>query len=220
MAMVFFSLHPDFVRSYAQLGVMRASGLSVTSHQLRDFALDKHASVDGRPFGGGDGMVMRADVLARAVSTIENRYVILATPAAKPFVHADAKALSLVNKTLVFVCGRFAGVDQRFIDRYVDATFSVGDFVVSGGELPSLMIADAIIRQIPGVLGHVASAECDSFATGMQGLLEYPQYTQPTEFEGAVVPKVLLSGHHQNIINWKKTKSEEVTARFRPDLLT
>ena len=211
----FISIHPQFLQTYMQFGVMaRASKLDlckVSTIQLRDFATDRHGSIDDKPYGGGDGMVMRPEPLRDALQSFDRpQHVIFTTPGAKPFRHADAVRLAGTEKPLCFVCGRFGGVDQRFIDQYVDETFSLGDFVVSGGELPGLMIADAVCRQLPGALGNVESAVADSFGSGMVDSIEHPLFTRPEIFENIAVPAVLLSGDHKKITDWKKTNTKPV----------
>lgn len=220
----FATIHPQFIQSYFQFGVFRSAinGKKVICNpiDLRDFAVDRHASIDDMPYGGGDGMVMRPEPLAAAVRSIPVKPVVLMTsPGAKPWTQAEAKHYALTDRPLFFVCGRFAGVDQRFIDGYVDAEYSLGDVVVSGGELPVLMMADSILRMIPGVLGDDASAHFDSFASGFDGRLEHPLFTRPKEFEGASVPDVLMSGDHKAIAQWRAHQSMVKTERLRPDLL-
>jgi tRNA (guanine37-N1)-methyltransferase len=228
------TVHPAFVDSYGRFGVVRAArerGLAqVDAVALRDYAVDKHGSVDDTPYGGGDGMVMRPEPLrdavmklgARAVaesSGADDPLVILTTPAGKPWTHAEAARLAASARPLIFVCGRFAGVDQRFVDRYVHAQYSCGDVVLSGGELPALMMIDSVLRLVPGVLGHADSARLDSFAEGFDGQLEHPLYTRPPEFEGLKVPDVLLSGDHAAIERWRRDEARRRTAELRPDLI-
>ena len=220
------SIHPRFVASYGDFGVMRAAtvtgSLDFRAVDLRDFAVDRHASVDDAPYGGGDGMVMRADVLANAIAaqtSQQNLHVIATAPGAKPWTQSDARRLAGLEKNLVFVCGRFAGIDQRFIDQHVNEEFSIGDFVVSGGELPVMAMVDSVVRMLPGALGNAASARDDSFSEGMAGLLEYPIYTRPSVFEGIKVPDVLMSGDHKAIAKWRREQALARTRRLRPDLL-
>ena len=146
------------------------------------------------------------------------RRVVLTSPAGKPWTHIEAARFAAAGEDLAFICGRFAGVDQRFIDAYVDEQFSCGDVVLSGGELPALMMIDAILRLIPGVLGHAESAAQDSFAAGFAGGLEHPLYTRPPVFEGRSVPEVLLSGDHVKIARWRDDEARKRTAALRPDL--
>lgn len=218
------TIHPQFIQSYFQFGVFRSALIkkSVTCNtiDLRDFAVDRHASVDDLPYGGGDGMVMRPEPLVAAVRSVERKpLVIMTSPGARPWTQYEAKHYAKSDRPLFFVCGRFAGVDQRFIDGFVDAEYSLGDVVVSGGELPVLMMVDSVLRLIPGVLGDDASAHFDSFADGFAGGLEHPLYTRPREFEGRAVPEVLMSGDHKAIAEWRETESRQKTERLRPDLL-
>jgi tRNA (guanine37-N1)-methyltransferase len=224
------SIHPRFVASYAEFGALRAAisagSLDFQSVDLRDFAIDRHASVDDAPYGGGDGMVMRPDVLARAIAAQipadgdhSSLHVISTAPGAKQWAQSDARRLSAVKKKLVFICGRFAGLDQRFIDLHVEEEFSIGDFVVSGGELPVMAMVDSLVRMLPGALGNPVSAHDDSFGEGMGGLLEYPLYTRPAVYEGVKVPDVLMSGDHKAIQKWRREHAIARTRRLRPDLL-
>ena len=227
---VFISIHPKLVECYRQFGVFKAAesaGLSsVVSLDLRDFAADKHGSVDDAPYGGGDGMVMRADCLANALESAAKNtqigvkpLVIYTSPAGKTWTQDEASKLAGEIRPLIFICGRFAGVDQRFIDECVDVEYSVGDVVLAGGELPALMIAESILRLIPGVLGHERSARDDSFGEGLNGLLEYPSYTRPAEWHGQKVPEVLMSGNHVAISKWRHEQSVAKTKNLRPDLI-
>lgn len=223
LKLAFISIHPEFINSYKKFGVFaaaeRKSLAEIDTLNLRDFASDRHKSVDDRPYGGGDGMILRPDVLAKSISSISyaNPKVIFTSPAGKPFAQADAERLSK-ESNLAFVCGRFGGCDQRFIEHYVDEEFSMGDFVMSGGELPCLSIADSILRLIPGVLGHQESAAYDSFGSSMSRRLEHPQFTRPIEFEGKQVPQVLRSGNHKEIEDWRTKQSKALTQHRRPDL--
>lgn len=239
------TLYPDLV-----LGPLSASipgraiekGIAqVVCHQIRDFALDKHASVDHAPFGGGAGMVMRADVLANAWESAiaavpeQEAYSILLSPTGTALKQAKVEALARgegiekssattpANKQkkfsrLILICGRFEGVDQRFIDRYVDEEISLGDFVLSGGEVAAAALMDAMIRLLPGAVGNAESLAGESFSTQSKGLLEYPHYTQPREFNGAGVPEVLVSGDHKKIAAWRAEQSLERTLERRPEL--
>ena len=225
LSVTIITLFPDFIRAYMDFGVLRSAISQSKIHfdilALRDFAVDDHGSVDAPPYGGGDGMVLRCEPLVDALAKIPKpRHVILASASGKQFTCHDAERLSLHSTPLVFICGRFAGVDQRFIDAYVDEEISIGDYVVSGGELPTLIMTDAIARFIPGVLGNSDSCANDSFASGLSGLLEYPIYTRPRDFLGAKVPEVLLSGDHAKIEAWRKEMSLQTTRIKRPDLLS
>ena len=180
---------------------------------LRDFGEGKHQVVDGRPYGGGAGMVLRVDILAKA---LPKGHIILTSASGKPYKQEDARRLSKL-KNIVIVCGHYEGVDQRFIDKYVDEEISIGDYVLTGGEIPAMVLVDSITRLIPGVLEKPETIINESFT---ENLLEGPQYTRPEEFEGQKVPEILLSGNHGEIDKWRKQKSLEKTKKLRPDLFT
>ncbi len=190
---------------------------------IRDFARDKHASVDDTPFGGGPGMVMRPDVVDAALrSVLDGRPAIYLSPRGQPFDQALAKELA-TGAGVVLMAGRYEGIDQRVIDAHSESQgdehglieVSLGDFVLSGGELPAMAVLDACIRLLPGVAGNAASLVEESFS---RGLLEYPQFTRPQTWQGKDVPEVLLSGHHENIRAWRQAQAEELTRQRRPDL--
>lgn len=185
---------------------------------LRDFGDGKHQVVDDRPYGGGAGMVLRADILAKALQLRKGTpgSVILTSASGKPYNQSIARKLSKLDH-IIIICGHYEGVDQRFIDKYVWEEISIGDYVLTGGEIPAMVIADSVVRLIPGVLEKPEAIINESFS---EGLLEYPQYTRPEEFEGEKVPEVLLSGNHAEIAKWRKQKSQELTKKLRPDLLT
>lgn len=193
--------------------------LEVRTHNLRDWARGRHLTVDDAPYGGGDGMVLKPEPIARAVRELRSRTagakVLLMTPQGVPFCQRHARELAAENG-LIFLCGRYAGFDERIRESLVDHEFSIGDFVLTGGELPALLIIDAVARQLPGVLGSSDSAAADSFA---DGLLEAPQYTRPAEFEGLPVPPVLMSGDHGRIARWRREQQLLRTWRRRPELL-
>lgn len=186
--------------------------------QIRDFAMDKHRSVDDTPAGGGAGMVLRADILAKAIdgSVPENdpRPKLLMSPRGKPFTQTMAHDLA-EGPGAVIVCGRFEGVDQRVIDARNLTEVSIGDYILSGGEIAAITLLDAIVRLIPGVMGNMESAETESFETG---LLEHPHYTRPADFEGRAIPEVLTSGNHRKIAEWRQEQAERLTRERRPDL--
>lgn len=185
---------------------------------LREHTTDKHRSTDDTPYGGGSGMVMLIEPLARALAAVEQHrgrgHRILMSPAGRPLTQPRVQELSRLQH-LVFVCGRYEGVDDRLLD-YIDEEISIGDFVLSGGELPAMVVIDAIARLLPGVLHNENSYEDESF---QHGLLEYPQYTRPAEFDGRPVPSVLLSGNHEQIRLWRRQMSLLRTSQRRPDLL-
>lgn len=190
----------------------------------RDFTEDVHKTVDDRPYGGGPGMVMMVEPLAKALDAVKAskpdaesaQWVVHLSPAGKKIDHKKVVELSQ-RKRLILLASRYEGVDQRFIDQYVDEELSIGDYVLSGGELPAMVLMDAIVRQLPGALGHRDSALEDSF---VDGLLDCPHYTRPEVFQGKKVPEVLMSGHHQKIKAWRLKASLQKTRDVRPDLLT
>jgi tRNA (guanine37-N1)-methyltransferase len=198
--------------------IARQKGLlEVSVHDLRDYATDKHLVVDDVPYGGGQGMVMKPEPLVTAIEHVAAdgapRRLLLAARGA-PFTQAKAAELAALP-SLLFVCGRYEGVDER-VAGWVDEELSIGDYVLSGGELAALVVLDAVVRLLPGVLGNEASPVDDSFATG---LLEGPQYTRPPEFRGVHVPRVLLSGDHAAIARWRREEALRATLARRPDLL-
>lgn len=187
---------------------------------LRDHAMDKHHSVDEEPFGGGAGMLMRADVLGRAVDTVldtagEGIAKVYVSPKGTPFNQEKAAALASNPNGLMVLCGRFEGVDQRVLDYYNFDEISMGDFVMTGGEMAAYCIIDACVRLLPEVVGKAESLADESFTSG---LLEYPHYTRPQEWRSMTVPEVLLSGHHENIRKWRLEQSKQLTQKRRPDL--
>lgn len=198
----------------------REKGLiEVGLHNIRDYAVDKHSVTDDYPYGGGAGMVMKVEPLAACIEQAQAKSprarVILTTPRGRSFTHAVAEELAQED-ALIIICGRYEGVDERVRELFVDDEISLGDFVLTGGELAAMVIIDAVSRFVPGVLGSEESAVNESFA---DGLLEYPQYTRPPEFRGLEVPKVLLSGNHREIEKWRRQRSLAVTAWQRADLL-
>lgn len=201
------------------LGRAQTRGLaSVHSHNIRDWTHDKHHITDDTPYGGGQGMVMKCEPIFEAITSLrtpESRVIFL-SPSGTPFKHAIAQRLASNVQHLILLCGHYEGIDQRIIDQLVDEEISIGDYVLTNGVIAAVVIVDAIVRLIPGVLGDEASAVDDSFATG---LLEFPQYTRPVEFQGARVPDVLLSGNHAAIAKWRREQALEKTRRLRPDLL-
>lgn len=190
----------------------------IETSQIRDFAADKHRSVDDTPAGGGAGMVLRADILAKAIDAAapveDPRPRILMSPRGKPFTQAKAHQLA-EGPGAVILCGRFEGIDQRVIDTRDLEEISIGDYILSGGEIGAITMLDAIVRLIPGVMGNMESADTESFETG---LLEHPHYTRPAEFEGLTIPDVLTSGNHKKIHEWRLSEAERLTRERRPDL--
>jgi tRNA (guanine37-N1)-methyltransferase len=189
--------------------------LDVRVHDLRDYASDKHRSTDDEAYGGGPGMVMLAEPVLRAVEAIGGGHVVLTSPQGRRFDQSVAVELAK-RAHVVFLCGRYEGFDHRVHEALQPDEISIGDFVVSGGELPAMLIADAVGRLIEGVVGNSGSVEEDSF---FRGLLDYPHYTRPEELRGMRVPEMLLSGHHENIRKWRKEQALRATLAKRPDLL-
>ncbi len=192
--------------------------VEIETHDIREHSKDKHRSVDDSPYGGGAGMVMMAEPLVEAVEGIsreKNSQRILLAPQGEPFTQKIARELSRLDQ-IILICGRYEGIDQRAIDLVVDREISIGDYVLSGGEIPAMVIADSVIRLLPGALGNEASAELESFESG---LLEHPHYTRPEVFRGVAVPKVLLSGNHADIERWRHEESLRRTSERRPDLV-
>ncbi|MGZ6237064.1 MAG: tRNA (guanosine(37)-N1)-methyltransferase TrmD [Syntrophales bacterium] len=188
-------------------------------HNIRDYAEDKHRMTDDAPYGGGGGMVMKVEPIDKALASIvpsrDNALVVLLTPQGETFHQQMAEEMSRYSR-IVLVCGHYEGVDERVRDHLVDREISIGDFVLTGGELSAMVIVDAVTRLIPGVLGNNESASCDSFSTG---LLEYPHYTRPGSYRDWQVPEVLLSGNHREIESWRRKESLKRTYLRRPDLL-
>jgi tRNA (guanine37-N1)-methyltransferase len=192
---------------------------ALSAIDLRDFALGKHRSVDDTPAGGGAGMVMRADVAAAAIdaaraSMPKDAPTIYLSPRGKPLTHARARELA-AGPGVILLCGRFEGVDERVLEARAVEEMSIGDYVLSGGELAALVLIDACVRLLPGVAGNEVSLAEESFA---DGLLEYPHYTRPRDFEGRAIPDVLLSGDHEKIAEWRREQAEKITRERRPDL--
>ena len=233
------TLFPEMFSVVRDLGVTgRAHGnqlWSLHTHSPRNYTEDVHRTVDDRPYGGGPGMVMVAEPLARALSAIrkqrdtqgqtaheqvsqEQAPVVLLSPIGKPFDQAQAQRLAH-SSGAIFICGRYEGVDQRFIDQHVDEQWSLGDFVLSGGEIAALAMIDAAVRLLPGALNHGQSSAQDSFQDSLSGLLDSPHYTRPENLNGQSVPAVLLSGNHAHIARWRREQSLAITLAKRPDLI-
>ena len=219
------TIFPDFFRAAFEQGVVgkaRTAGLlEIRVHDLRDWTRDRHRTVDDRPFGGGEGMLLKAGPIFEAVEAIwpergaRKRVVLLSAQGAK-FDQARAREFSSLRE-LLLICGRYEGVDERVAQHLADEELSVGDYVLSGGELPAAIVIDATARLIAGVLGNENSAVEESF--GEEGLLDCPQYTRPAEFRGWTVPEALIGGNHEEIRKWRRRAAAEKTVRNRPDLL-
>lgn len=221
----FISIFPEMISAITDWGVtgraVRDGRCSIEVIDPREFATDKHGTVDDRPYGGGPGMVMTAPIMTAAVEAAKNLLgdqapVVAMSPQGQV---VDERLLTtlLQQDSLIFVAGRYEGFDERFVSRAVDIELSIGDIVVSGGEIPAMLVMDSLIRRIPGVLGDELSAEQDSF---VDGLLDCPHYTRPEIFEGEAVPSVLLSGDHARIADWRAAQSLKRTLERRPDLIS
>ncbi len=219
------SIFPDFVLDVFNYGVVRrgveAGLIEHAVHDLREYTTDRHRSTDDMPFGGGPGMVMRCEPIYAAVEAIRADHpsplpLIYTSPAGEPFTQQMAEELA-VGPDLLLLCGRYEGVDQRVLDNLVDREISLGDYVLSGGELPVMSLIDAVSRLVPGVVGDSQSVHQESFTSG---LLDWPHYTRPENFRDLDVPEVLLSGHHANIDSWRAEQALIMTFRRRPELLS
>lgn len=224
------TIFPDFFREAFDYGITRralAAGLVETrAHDLRRWATDKHRTVDDRPFGGGDGMVLKADTIFATVNDLtgfrrredypKGTRVILLSPQGQVFTQSLAADLAINASQIVLICGRYEGVDERVAEALATDEISIGDYVLSGGEPAAVVLVDAVVRLLPGALGSETSATYESFS---DGLLDYPQYTRPPELEGLRVPDVLLNGNHAEIARWRREEAFKKTERNRPDLL-
>ena len=218
-----FTLFPEMFSTYLDESILKrareAELLEVRLHNIRDYTTDKHHTTDDVPYGGGGGMVMKPEPIFAAVESVLGAPpacpVILLTPQGRPFTHKVAEEL-IQQPHLALLCGRYEGVDERVREHLVTDEISMGDFVLTGGEIPALAVIDAVSRLIPGVLGDPEAAQNDSHASG---LLEYPHYTRPPEFRGWEVPEVLKSGNHAEIEKWRQQQSEQRTRERRPDML-
>src|SRR5215510_10342497 len=223
------SIFPDYFREAFDYGIIRrarADGLvNIQPHDLRSWTSDKHKVVDDRPFGGGDGMVLKPEPIFAAVESLvgarrreempNGKRVVLLSPQGKQFTQSLANEFAECEQ-LVLICGRYEGVDERVADSLVTDEVSIGDYILSGGEPAALVVVDAVVRLVPGALGSETSAATESFSNG---LLDYPHYTRPPQFDDLSVPEVLLTGHHAEIERWRRRAAEEKTKRNRLDLL-
>jgi tRNA (guanine37-N1)-methyltransferase len=224
------TIFPEFFREPIAFGIVnracKAGLVSITAHDLRRWTTDKHHIVDDRPFGGGDGMILKPEPIFAAVEELTSKSkreefspdtrVVLLSPQGRVFNHSVARDLSANNSHIVLLCGRYEGVDERVAEALVTDEISIGDYVLSGGEPAALVVIDAVVRLLPGALGSDTSALNESFSGDM---LDHPQYTRPPEFRGMKVPEVLLSGNHAEIERWRKQAAVAKTSRTRPDLL-
>lgn len=199
---------------------IQKDAVKITLHHIRNYATDKHQQIDDYPYGGGAGMILKPEPIFRCIEHVKEKYslqnvrVTLMTPAGKTYSQKKTIELSL-RDSLILLCGHYKGIDQRVIDELVDEEISIGDFVVTGGELPAMCVIDSVVRLLPGVIGDIDSAVTDSFQTG---LLDHPHYTRPEDFQGQSVPKVLLSGNHAAIEKWRDEQAMTITKERRQDL--
>ncbi|MBR1756068.1 MAG: tRNA (guanosine(37)-N1)-methyltransferase TrmD [Alphaproteobacteria bacterium] len=213
---IFPEIFPGFLGTSLTGRALKENIWSLDAVNIRDYAFDKHGSVDDTPCGGGAGMIMRPDVLGAAIEHQHNgEKIIYMSPKGKPLTQAKVRELSKLDE-LMIICGRFEGIDERVLEEYDIEEISIGDYILTGGEQAAMIMLDAIVRLLPGVLGNAASIENESFETQ---LLEYPQYTRPIEWKGRKVPEILLSGHHENVAKWQKEQALQITKQRRPDLL-
>ena len=214
------TIFPGFFDGPLRHGVVARAGVEIVIHDLRNWTHDVHRTVDDRPFGGGEGMVLKPEPIFDAVETIwparnENQKVILLSAQGRRFTQQIARALA-ENDELLLICGRYEGVDERVAEHLADHELSIGDYVLSGGELAAAVVVDTVARLLPGVVGNPGSTVNESFE---QGILDCPQWTRPAEFRGWNVPEVLLGGNHAEIRKWRRDAALQKTARHRPDLL-
>ena len=217
------TLFPDILNAYLNESILKRARekklLDVKLHNIRDFTLDPHRKVDDYPYGGGAGMVFTPEPIFRAVDFLKEdgkpRKIVLLSPQGRPFSQSMAEVYSKEDKRFVFICGRYEGIDER-VRTLVDEEVSIGDYVITGGELAALVIIDAVTRLVPGVLGDDKSNEDESFSWG---LLDYPHYTRPREFRGLTVPPVLVSGNHKDIWTWRRKQALKKTLKVRPDII-
>ncbi len=224
------TIFPEFFKEVFDFGIIRrakeAGIVEVEVTDIREFATDKHRKTDDRPFGGGEGMVMKCEPIFLAIEELlgtanreefpANTRVILLTPQGRPLDQGMVKVLAGSGERLVVICGRYEGIDERVSEALVTEEISIGDYVLSGGEPAAVVLVDAVTRLIPGALGNEDSAERDSFS---EGIFDFPNYTQPRDFRGMEVPKVLLGGNHAEIEAWRREKALEKTRRVRKDLI-
>lgn len=223
MRLDIITIFPEIFRGVFDFGIIRRAAetklIEIGIHDLRDFTEDRHRQVDDRPFGGGAGMVMKPEPLFRAVealrSTAAGASVVLLSPQGRLFTQELALEYS-TRPQLVLICGRYEGVDERVVEHLVDDEVSIGDYVLSGGEIPAMVVVDAVTRLIPGAVGCEESTQRESF---MGGLLDHPHYTRPAEFRGLKIPEALLRGNHAEIEKWRRRKAIEKTLSRRPDLI-
>lgn len=216
------TIFPNIIEEYVKTGILRIAQekelVEINVHDLRKWSEDKHSNIDDTPYGGGPGMVMKVEPVYKAIKELkkENTKVVITTPKGEKLKQSKLKEISQEKDAhYIILCGRYEGVDWRVHENLIDYEFSIGDYILTGGELASLVLVDGVTRLLPGVLGNDGSLENESFNSNK---LDYPQYTHPEEFNGWKVPEVLLSGNHAKISDWRQNKSEELTKDRRPDL--
>lgn len=223
MKFTVLTLFPEFLEAFFANGIMgralKRKVISADAINIRNFASDRHNSVDDRPYGGGNGMVMMPGPIEKAIESAQqassSSWVACLSPQGKPFTQTRACELAQENRDLILICGRYEGIDERVYTRQVDEEICIGDFVMTGGEIAAMAVIDAVARMIPGVLGSNESSQCESF---MDNRLEYAQYTRPEGYDQMSVPGILLSGNHEKIRQWRQRSSLERTFTKRPDL--
>lgn len=215
------SLFPESFASYFNVSILKRAQedgrIEIHAHNLRNYTHDKHKTVDDTPYGGGAGMVLKVEPLTEAIEAVQNlsstkndqqkTRTILFSAKGKPYTQKDARRLAHEYDQLILVCGRYEGIDERVLTCCVDEEFSIGEYVLTGGEIPAMLVVDSVTRLLPGVLGNETSIQTESHSE--EGLVEYPQYTKPEEFRGLRVPEVLLSGHHKMIEEWRQNEAEK-----------
>ena len=213
---IFPEIFPGFLGTSLTGRALKEGIWNLDAVNIRDYAFDKHGSVDDTPCGGGAGMIMRPDVLGNAIDhNYSGGKIIYMSPRGQALTQQKVRELSKEDN-LTIICGRFEGIDERVLEEYNIEEISIGDYILTGGEQAAMIMLDAVVRLLPNVLGNAASTENESFENG---LLEYPQYTRPIEWKNRKVPDVLLSGHHENVAKWQKEKALQITKERRPDLL-
>ena len=217
------TLFPEMFESPFKFSILKKAGekglFDIHIHNIRDYAKDRHRVTDDAPYGGGGGMVMKVEPVDRALTSVigerNGALIVLLTPQGEPFSQAIARELSSYSR-IILICGHYEGVDERVRKHLIDREISIGDYILTGGEISAMVVVDAVARLVPGVLGNDESASTDSFS---DGLLEYPHYTRPADYKGWLVPEVLLSGNHREIQDWRRRESIRRTRLKRPDLL-
>jgi tRNA (guanine37-N1)-methyltransferase len=220
---IILTLFPEIFDNFLKQSIfgraVKTDKVSVNIVNFREYSKDKHKKVDDAPYGGGSGMLIKPESIFDAVEDVKKKLkgsvrVILLTPQGRCFKQGVAKELTSYDN-LIFICGHYEGFDERIREFLVDDEISIGDYILTGGEIPAMVVVETVVRLLPDVLGNESSHDVESFC---EGLLEYPQYTRPEDFKGMKVPEVLLSGHHKEIANWRKQQAEKRTKKRRPDL--